>query len=69
MKSAGCVSSNNRSIWRTTGGRSAGSVSSQMTKPTDGPMFLRRPVDFIYRASVGRLPAGQRFSDFPPLRC
>ena len=54
--------SKNRSIGRTTAGRLAGSVSSKMTKPADGPMFPRRPADFIFR-----LPAGRRFSEFPPL--
>ena len=56
MKSAGCVCSKNRSIGRATAGRSAGSVSSKMTKPADGPMFPRRPADFIFLC-VGR-PAG-----------
>ena len=51
--------SKNRSIGRTTAGRSAGSVSSKMTKPADGPMFPRRPADFIFRTSAGR-PAGYR---------
>ena len=58
--------SKNRSIGRATAGRSAGSVSSKMTKPADGPMFPRRPADFIFRESDGQ-PAG-RFSEFPALR-
>jgi len=51
MKSV-CVCSKNRSIWRTTAGRSAGSVNSKMIKPADGLMFPRRPADFIFRASA-----------------
>ena len=61
MKSAGCVCSKNRSIGRATAGRAAGSVSSEMNKPADGPMFPRRPADFIFRASACR------FSEFPGL--
>ena len=60
MKSAGCVCSKNRSIGRTTAGRSAGSVRSKITKPADGPMFPRRPADYIFRASAGR-PATSEF--------
>ena len=43
----------NRSMGRATAGRSAGSVSSKMTKPADGPMFSRRQAAFIFRASAG----------------
>ena len=59
MKSAGCVCSKNRSIGRAMAGRSAGSVSSKMTKPTDGPMFPRRPTELIVRASAGRPVIGR----------
>ena len=68
MKSAGwppavCVrkiaASGGRFTGRTTAGRSAGSVSSKMTKPADGPMFPRRPADFIFLASAGRPVIGR----------
>ena len=69
MKSAGCVCSKNGSVGRATAGRSAGSLTSKMTKPADSPMFPRRPADFIFfvRRPAGRLPVGRRFSEFPPL--
>ena len=59
---AGCVCSKNRSIGRTTAGRSDGSVSSKMTKMADGPMFPRRPANLFFLTSAG-WPAGYRPAD------